>query len=194
MQERKLKTMKSRTWLFALICSAVIASAHGQQSNTVVVITGPQESNVVTTIERFDHDTNQTNITTKTKYYEAGHLIEDRTERKGPIDLTAVRVYQDGHLIMFQSWDSKSQTMQRTYLRDDKAVVTEVSTGSAATPDLIIFHGKEEEIVSALKRDNAEELKVLNHAALVEMQEGAKIGTEFMNNFTNKVGVKKQPK
>jgi len=189
-----MKTQKHSALLFTVICCQLAAIAHAQQSNTVVTITGPQESNVVSRVERFDPDTNRTNVTTKTKFYQLGRLVEDKTERKGATDLTALRIYHEGHLVMFQAWDSKSKVTQRTFLREGKSVVTEVSSKSDNAPDLILLHGKNEEIVAALKRDESGELKMVDAVALAEIQRGSKAGTEFMNELSREAGAKNPSK
>src|ERR1051325_3909233 len=109
-------------------------SARGQQSNIVVTVIGPHESNVVTRIERFDPNTNRTNVITKTKFYKSGRLFEDKTERKGATDVTVLRIYHKGHLVMMQTWDSKSNLTQRTFVRDEQAVVTEIASKSGGEP------------------------------------------------------------
>lgn len=178
-----MKPLKNSILFFALLCCVADLPASAQQSNTVVTITGPQESNVVSRIERFDPDTKQTNVTTKTKVYQLGRLVEDKTEHKGVTDLTALRFYHEGHLVMFETWDSKSKVTQRTFLREGQAVVTEVSSNSDCMPDLILFHGKDEEIVAALKRNEHGELRTVDTAALAEIKRGSKAGTEFMNEL-----------
>lgn len=180
--------------LFVVIFFQLGTIAHAQQSNTVVTITGPQESNVVSRVERFDPDTNRTNVTIKTKYYRLGRLVEDKTERKGAIDLTALRIYHEGNLVMFQAWDSKSQLTQRTFHRERKAVVTEVSSKPDDTPDLILLHGSNEEIVVALRRNEAGELQMVDAATLKEIQRGSKAGTEFMNELSREAGAKSHSK
>jgi len=185
-----MNSRKHLAWLLVLICCRVGATAHAEQSNIVVTVTGPQESNVVTRIERFDSVTNRTNVTTKTKFYQRGLLVQDKSERKGAVDLTGVRIYHEGQLVMFQAWDSKSKTTQRTFLRDGKAVVTEVSSKSDSAPDLILFHGKDEEIVAALKRDESGKLKMVDAVGLAEIQRGSKAGSEFMNELSREAGEK----
>jgi len=188
-----MKFQKNSALLFALLCF-VGATANAQQSNTVVTITGPQESNVVSRVERLDPDTRRTNVTTKGKLYQAGRLVEERTEYRGTTDLTALRIYHEGHLVMFQTWDSKSKVTQRTFIRDGVATVTEVSSKPDSVPDLILFHGKGEEIVAGLKRDKHEQLRTLDPAALAEIQRGSKAGTEFMNDLSSEAGTKNHPK
>ena len=180
-------SLAMKCWIFA-------ACAYAQQSNTVVTITGLQESNVVTRIDRFDPATKQTNVLTKTKFYQNGFLVMDKAHLNGPVLLTTARVYHEGQLVMHEAWDSKSEVAQRTFLRDGKAVVSEISSKSGKAPNLILFHGKNEEIVAALKRDESGELKMVDAVALAEIQRGSKAGTEFMNELSREAGAKNPPK
>jgi hypothetical protein len=176
-----------------IVCVAV--SAHAQQSNTVFTITSPQESNVVTRIERFDIRTKSTNVTIKTKFYKLGRLIEDKSERRGgAIDIKASRIYHQGNLVMLEAWDSKSKLTQRTFLRDGHAVITEVISKSDRSVDLILFHGKNEEIVTALKQDASGELKMLDAVGLAEIQSGSKVGTKLIKEVSGEVENKSNDK
>ena len=189
-----MKPRKNSALLFVLLCCLAGPTAHAQQSNIVVTVTGPQESNVVSRIERFDPNTNRTNVTTKTKFYQHGRLVEEKTERKGATDLTALRIYHEERLVMFQAWDSKSDVTQRTFLRDGKAVASEISSKSGKAPDLILFHGKDEGIVAALKRDQNGEMKPLGADELAEVQRGSKAGADFMNELSSEVRMKNHSK
>ena len=65
---------------------------------------------------------------------------------------------------------------------------------SDKVPDLILLHGKNEEIMTALKRNEGGELKMVDAVVLAKIQRGSMAGTEFVKEFSRGNGAENSSK
>lgn len=172
-----------RTNVLVLSVTFMVSAILGSETNRTVTIFGPNESNVVTEVTRIDPARQATNVTTRTQTFQSGRVILDTTVRTGAQNVHASRAYDKGNLVLFDAWDSESNTRQTTFSTAGRPVVTEVTTPNGKFTDLLIFHGtNEQDILFALQRVG-HDLKVLSDSDLNELRIGAAAGAHALDRI-----------